>query len=294
MKAPRRKRKRRNIDRRIIAYAVSFLIGVFIMLYPTISNTWNNYIFKRTIIGYENKVNKNKKEIEKELKLAEDYNEKLLPKEVPDAFSIRDGKEDKEYEQILNIGRTGMMGYISIPAINIEIPIYHYTREDTLKKGAGHLLGSSLPVGGKGTHSVLSAHRGLPRAKLFSDLNLLEKGDCFYIHVLDRDLKYEVDQILVVEPDQTESLALIENKDYVTLVTCTPYGVNTQRLLVRGCRVSNDTKPERIAKKSDSKRMLFILISVLSGIEFAYVITRIAEKTRNKHERKIRKQKNRR
>ena len=181
-----------------------------------------------------------------------------------------------------------MMGYISIPAIDVEITIYHYTNEGTLKKGAGHLLGSSLPVGGEGTHSVISAHRGLPSAKLFSDLNLLGNGDSFYIHILDRTLKYEVDQVLVVEPDQTESLAMVAGKDYVTLVTCTPYGVNTQRLLVRGHRVPNDEATPDAAKKRDYKKLLITLLCVIAGIALAYVITKLMDRKRKRHETKRR------
>lgn len=277
MKVSERK-NRRLIDKRTAGYILVFFAGVFIMFYPTFSNMWNDHFFKNTITNYEKDVNGQKDRTEKELLLAREYNDNLLPKRVPDAFSVRDGKTDREYEEILNISKDGMMGYIDIPVIDIEIPIYHYTNEDTLKKGAGHLFGSSLPVGGKGTHCVLSAHRGLPSAKLFSELNLVETGDAFYIHVLGKTLKYEVDQIMVVEPYQTESLAVSEGKDLVTLVTCTPYGVNTQRLLVRGHRVPNDSESAGIEKKRDYKRLLLTLLCVLGGMAMAYCITHVLDK----------------
>lgn len=277
MKVSERK-NRRLIDKRTAGYILVFFAGVFIMFYPTFSNMWNNHFFKNTITNYEKDVNRQKDRTEKELLLAREYNDNLLPKRVPDAFSVRDGKTDREYEEILNISNDGMMGYIDIPVIDIEIPIYHYTNEDTLKKGAGHLFGSSLPVGGKGTHCVLSAHRGLPSAKLFSELNLVETGDAFYIHVLGKTLKYEVDQTMVVEPYQTESLAVSEGKDLVTLVTCTPYGVNTQRLLVRGHRVPNDSESAGIEKKKDYKRLLLTLLCVLGGMAMAYCITHVLDK----------------
>lgn len=270
-------------DKRTVIYILVFLAGVSIMLYPTISNIWNEHLFTSKISTYKADVKNNEGILEQELETARQYNENLSPKEVPDAFSIRDGIVDKEYEKTLNISGNGMMGYISIPAIDIEVPIYHYTNDETLKKGAGHLLGSSLPVGGKGTHSVISAHRGLPSAKLFSDLNLLGNGDSFYVHVLDKILRYEVDQILVVEPDETESLAIIKDKDQMTLVTCTPYGVNTHRLLVRGHRVPND-KPVETTKKRDYKKLLITLLCIAEGVLLAYVITYLIERRRRKND----------
>jgi sortase A len=180
-----------------------------------------------------------------------------------------------------------MMGYIDIPVIDIEIPIYHYTNEDTLKKGAGHLFGSSLPVGGKGTHCVLSAHRGLPSAKLFSELNLVETGDAFYIHVLGKTLKYEVDQTMVVEPYQTESLAVSEGKDLVTLVTCTPYGVNSHRLLVRGTRIENEKEYRDIRVTADAAIIEPVLVApfVAAPILLVLFINLMLPKPRKKGEK---------
>ncbi len=266
-------------DKKTLAYMLVFLIGVSIMLYPSISNMWNRHVFKTQVSSYEDKVSSGAVDMDKELENAELYNKNLSPKEVPDAFSVKDGSTDENYENVLNIGADGMMGYISIPSINVEIPIYHYTDEETLKKGAGHLLGSSLPVGGKDTHAVISAHRGLPSAKMFSDLNLLEKGDAFYIYVLDKKMKYKVDRIAVVEPDETESLAIEEGKDLVTLVTCTPYGVNTHRLLVRGHRVSNDTAVQETVK-IDFTKIITTLLCILAGIALAYLIYKLFDRKR--------------
>ena len=170
-----------------------------------------------------------------------------------------------------------MIGTVEIPAIKVNIPIYHYTTSASLEKGAGHLLGSALPVGGEGTHCVVSAHRGLPNQKLFTDLNLLKAGDVFYFHVLDQTFAYEVDQILTVEPSQVESLSVVKGEDYATLVTCTPYAVNTHRLLVRGHRVpySDEEYKENVKNavpRSDKNYMMMQALCVLIGIVIAVVI----------------------
>ncbi len=178
----------------------------------------------------------------KEWSEATAYNEALLPSILPDSFAVAEASEedDEEYMSSLNLNGDGMMGYVEIPKIDVKVPVYHTTEKEVLEKAAGHLEGSSLPVGGESTHSVISAHRGLPSAKLFTDLDKLEKGDHFLISVLDDTLCYEVDKISVVEPTETDGLAVEEGQDLVTLLTCTPYGVNSQRLLVRGHRVEVD------------------------------------------------------
>ncbi|MGC4018057.1 MAG: class C sortase [Muricomes sp.] len=227
--------------RKTIGIVLLFLIGLSILLYPTISDRWNEYRAQQLISSYDTAVATGKnQDYSKMLAEASDYNVKLTHEIIPDAFSIRDGVEDKTYESLLNPMGDGMMGYVEIPAIKVKSPLYHYTTEEVLKKGIGHLFGSSLPVGGKNTHAVVSAHRGLPSAKLFTDLDLVEKGDVFYVHVLDEILAYKVDQILVVKPEETEALGIEEDKDYVTLVTCTPYAVNSHRILVRGHRIPYD------------------------------------------------------
>lgn len=225
-----------------------FLAGLSLLLYPFVANEWNNYRQKRLISTYESQVSELEAEgaidYEAEWKRAEAYNKALLPSILPDSFAIASAADepDKEYMSCLNITDDGMMGIVEIPKINIKLPIYHTTDEDVLAKAAGHLEGSSLPIGGENTHAVISAHRGLPSAALFTDLDKLKEGDHFLIHVLDDTLCYEVDQISVVEPEETNSLAVEDGEDLVTLLTCTPYGVNSHRLLVRGHRVPYDSE----------------------------------------------------
>lgn len=221
---------------------IIFLAGLSLLLYPFVANQWNNYRQKQLISSYEQTVSQkeasNGIDYDAELKKAESYNEALLPSILPDSFAIADAsEEDQTYMNTLNIAGDEMMGIVEIPKIDIKLPIYHTTKEDVLKQAAGHLEGSSLPIGGKSTHSVISAHRGLPSASLFTDLDQLKKGDHFLIHVLNKTLCYEVDKISVVKPEETSALAVEEGEDLVTLLTCTPYGVNTERLLVRGHRV---------------------------------------------------------
>ena len=226
-----------------IAMILLFLAGLSLLLYPFVANQWNNYRQQRLISSYEDTVARKEEageiDYEAEWAKAQAYNEALLPSILPDSFAVAEASDepDEEYMSCLNITGDGMMGMVEIPKIDVNLPIYHTTSEEVLEKAAGHLEGSSIPVGGKSTHAVISAHRGLPSASLFTDLDQLEGGDHFLIHVLDDTLCYEVDQILVVEPKETESLAVEEGEDLVTLLTCTPYGVNSDRLLVRGHRV---------------------------------------------------------
>jgi sortase A len=226
-----------------IVICIIFLAGLSLLLYPFVSNQWNNYRQKQLISSYEDviadKEASNSIDYEAEMEKAKAYNDALLPSILPDSFAVAEAtdEENQAYMSCLNIADDDIMGTVDIPKINIELPIYHTTDKDVLEKAAGHLEGSSLPVGGENTHSVISAHRGLPSASLFTDLDKLEEGDHFLIHVLDQTLCYEVDKISVVEPEATENLAVEEGEDLVTLLTCTPYGVNSERLLVRGHRV---------------------------------------------------------
>ena len=226
-----------------ILVAVVFLAGLSLLLYPFVANKWNTYRQERLISSYEEVVSEKTASgtinYDGEWLKAQQYNDELMPMILPDSFAIAeaDEGEDEEYMAALNLAGDGIMGTVDIPKIGIKLPIYHTTDEEVLEKAAGHLEGSSLPIGGESTHAVISAHRGLPSASLFTDLDLLETGDHFLIHVLDETLCYEVDQILTVEPDETDALQVEEGEDLVTLLTCTPYGVNTQRLLVRGHRV---------------------------------------------------------
>ncbi|MCD7834021.1 MAG: class C sortase [Lachnospiraceae bacterium] len=264
--------------RKNLLYALGFLVGLSILLYPLVSSKWNAYRAQQLISTYSEAVtlDSDPEEYEEMLEAARAYNEGLEQESVPDAFSVRDGTQDDEYDALLNIDGEGLIGSIEIPAIDVNLPIYHYTTSETLEKGVGHLFGSSLPIGGESTHAVLSAHRGLPNAKLFTDLPLLEIGDVFYIHVLGDTLAYEVDQILTVEPTEVESLAISEGEDLVTLVTCTPYGVNTHRILVRGHRIEY-VEEEYIAVqqqevRTDTVQMRMQALCVLIGLALAVVI----------------------
>lgn len=229
----------------IIVIAVLFLAGLSVLLYPFVANQWNSYRQSRLMSSYEEGVAEKDAngeiDYEAEWEKARAYNDALMPMILPDSFAVAEASDrDEAYMNCLNINGDEIMGIVEIPKIDVELPIYHTTDEEVLQIGAGHLEGSSLPVGGESTHAVISAHRGLPSATLFTDLDQLVEGDHFLLHILDDTLCYEVDQITVVEPDQTESLSVVEGEDLVTLLTCTPYGVNTQRLLVRGHRVPYD------------------------------------------------------
>ena len=237
-----------------IVIILIFLAGLSLLLYPFIANEWNTYRQKQLISSYESVVADREAageiDYEAERQAAVAYNDALVPSILPDSFAVAAASDepDPEYMAALNIAGAGVMGIVEIPKIDISLPIYHTTTEEVLEKAAGHLEGSSLPVGGESTHAVITAHRGLPSAALFTDLDRLEEGDHFLLHVLDETLSYEVDQILTVEPDETDALAVEEGEDLVTLITCTPYGVNTHRLMVRGHRVPY--VPEEVADES--------------------------------------------
>ncbi len=235
-----------------ILFGLLFLIGFGILVYPTVADQWNTYRQSRLISSYENTIEEMEPEdFTAEWEKARTFNDTLTQNSIyGDVFGEEDQKlEDTDYWQVLNVGGDGVMGYLSIPKINIKLSIYHGTSDEVLQTGVGHLNGTKLPIGGESTHSVLAAHRGLPSARLFTDIDQLEKGDKFYIHVLDETLAYQVDQILdMVDKDDTETLEkalqIEEGKDQVTLFTCTPYGVNSHRLLVRGTRVPYEGEEE--------------------------------------------------
>ena len=250
-----------------LVICIIFLAGLSLLLYPFVANQWNNYRQKQLISGYEQVVSEKEAaegiDYDAERKKAEDYNEALLPCVLPDSFALAESSGvDPVYMNTLNIAGDEMMGSVEIPKINIKIPIYHTTEEEVLNKGAGHLEGSSLPVGGANTHAVISAHRGLPSASLFTDLDQMKVGDHFLIHVLDETLCYEVDKISVVKPEDTSALAVEDGQDLVTLLTCTPYGVNTERLLVRGHRVpyvEEEVKEEKTVLSGSSLHTNYLL-----------------------------------
>ena len=231
-----------KINKSVIFISVLFLAGLSLLLYPLVANQWNNYRQSKLISSYDEAVAEleasGQLDYEAEREAAIGYNMALLPSILPDSFAVAEILgEGEDYMSCLNITGNGVMGTVEIPKINIKLPIFHTTTEEVLEVAAGHLEGSSLPVGGESTHAVISAHRGLPSASLFTDLDKVEETDHFLIHVLDDTLCYEVDKISVVEPDNTNDLAVEDGEDLVTLLTCTPYGVNSHRLLVRGHRV---------------------------------------------------------
>lgn len=221
-----------------IIIIVIFLAGLSLLLYPTLSDYWNDLHQSKAIAGYADQVSAmDPDQYEKLWEEAEAYNQTLLGKS--NRFQMTK-EEQEEYDHLLAIPGTDVIGYIEIAKINLSLPIYHGTDEKVLQKYVGHLEGSSLPVGGESTHCVISGHRGLPSAKLFTNLDRLELGDTFVLSVLDQTLTYQVDQIRIVNPWEVEELEIVKGKDYCTLITCTPYGINTHRLLVRGHRVKNE------------------------------------------------------
>ncbi len=222
-----------------IILLVSFFIGLSVLLYPSISSYWNSKTQSEAVVDYEAMLSQYKPEdYTAVFAEADAYNQKLWTLNDP----LQEYPKLSDYHRILNVSGTGMIGYITIPKIGQELPVYHGTSEGVLSVAVGHLEGTSLPVGGTDTHSVVSAHRGLPTAVLFTHLDRMELGDTFTFTVLDRTLTYEVDQIRIVEPDDSSLIQLVEGKDYCTLLTCTPYGINTQRLLVRGHQVDASQK----------------------------------------------------
>ncbi len=281
---------KRTIKR--IFVAVLFLAGLSLLLYPFVSNQWNNYRQKRLISDYDQTVRDLAAgggiDYEAEWERAFRYNDALLPSILPDSFAEAEiSGEDAEYMACLNIGGNGIMGTVEVPKIEIILPIFHTTNDDVLQTAAGHLEGSSLPVGGEDTHCVISAHRGLPSASLFTDLDQMEEGDHFLLHILDDTLAYEVDQIVVVEPDDTKELEVQDGMDLVTLMTCTPYGVNSQRLFVRGHRVPY--VPEEIAKEEGTSGFSFhtnYLLWVIVGIGVTAIFSFFLYKRQKRLERK--------
>lgn len=244
------------------------IIGLSLLLYPTVSDYWNSFHQSEAVAGYVQKVQdmgQDKKD--KMLADAKAYNQTLAKGVMPD-LNLSNA-EKSVYNKSLDVTGTGIMAYVDIPKINTALPIYHGRDDAILQVAVGHIPGTSLPVGGKGTHAVISGHRGLPSAKLFTDIDRLVDGDTFMIQVLDETLTYEVDQILTVLPDDVSALAIDPNQDYVTLVTCTPYGVNSHRLLVRGHRIPNKIKNARVI--SEASRVEPLLVAPILAI-FIFIL----------------------
>ena len=246
-------------NRSTILLLLVFLIGLSLLLYPTVSDWWNSFHQSQAIAGYAEAVAElDDLSYDRYWADARAYNAAL-----PDDTSRFLPTEEKteQYENLLNISGNGIMGYIEIPAIGVSLPIYHGVEDTVLQIAIGHIEGSSLPVGGEGTHCVVSGHRGLPSAKLFTDLDKLAEGDTFLLRVLDEVLTYEVDQIHIVEPDEVDLLAIEAGQDLCTLVTCTPYGVNSHRLLVRGHRVENQESAAAIRVTADAMQIEPVLVA---------------------------------
>ena len=242
----------------VIFLTLGFLVGICILLYPAFSDFWNSKTQSRAITNYESVLDNLKPEDYTAIfDKAHDYNKALYETDYP----LRDYKQVSGYYDTLRVTDNDMIGYVKIDRIGVELPIYHGTSDKVLSKGVGHLEGSSLPVGGENTHSVMSAHRGLPSAKLFTDLDRIEKGDTFQIIILDQVLTYQVDFIKVIEPNDVSNLQIIKGGDYCTLFTCTPYGINTHRLLVRGVRVETIKEKPVIYVSNEAFRIEPLLVT---------------------------------
>lgn len=273
-----------------IFFVLVFLAGAGVFLYPTVSDMWNQYRNVRLVSRYDEAVTDlSDNEYEKLWNEAKEYNAEHPVNSIADAFGEKDDYVlTQPYDQVLDPNGEGLMGSIEIPKINAKLAIYHGLSKTVLEKGVGHVEGTSLPVGGKSTHAVLAAHRGLPSAKLFTDLDQMKKGDIFILHILGKNLAYKVDQIRTVLPEETGELDIVEGEDHVTLVTCTPYGVNTHRLLVRGIRtkyaegeIRNDKTISHRLAVTDPRKVLaggFAVLIVL--ILLIYLSVRYRDKKR--------------
>jgi sortase A len=268
-----------------IFLALMIFVGLCVMFYPVVSDMWNTYRNNLLISDYKKDVNDlSKKKADKIWNDAITYNKNHRQNFIKeDVFTNLRKRSKSQYDSYLNISSNGIMGTIVIPKINVEIPIYHGTGEKELQTGVGHMEGTSLPVGGTSSHCVLSAHRGLPSAKLFTDLDKMKEGDMFFLHVLDKTLAYKVDAIFTVKPDETQNLSLVKGKDYVTLLTCTPYGVNTHRLLVRGIRTPyNKTQDQNVSILKDYRVWILIATIIVLIIVNAFIIIKNKKKKRSK------------
>ena len=265
--ASKKKKKKKRFSFSTILLVVILLAGVAVFLYPTVSDWWNSMHATQAISNYVSAVEEMSKEEKADiLKAAKKYHDSR-PNGVN--FNLSEA-ELAEYNKILDITGTGIMGYIQISSIGVNLPIYHSVDEGILQIAVGHIPGSSFPVGGKRTHAVLSGHRGLPSAKLFSDLDKLKEGDIFTVTVLDRVVTYQADQIRIVLPEETDELAIVDGKDYCTLSTCTPYGINTHRILLRGHRIKNINGDVAIA--AEATRIPTYIVVPAVGIPILFIM----------------------
>ena len=246
-----------------ILLVLILLAGAAIMIYPSFSDYWNSFHQSQAIANYSESVsNLNEEEYERLWLAACEYNVKMAGKSIP--FRLSDA-EWEEYNSLLDVSGNGIMGYIEIPKINVSLPIYHGTSDAVLQVAAGHIESSSLPVGGTSTHCIISGHRGLPSAKLFTDLDQMSEGDIFQLKILNETLTYEVDQIRIVEPQEVNDLTIIPGGDYVTLITCTPYGINSHRMLLRGHRVETE-KTHNVRVTAEAVQVEPVMVSGVIAI----------------------------
>ena len=267
-----------------------FLVGLSLLLYPSVSNYWNSITQSRAIVDYDTIVKSlSPKDYTVYFERAEEYNSEL--KALP--FPLMEYQQISGYDDCLNAAGDGVIGYIDIDKIQVKLPIYHGTDPSILNHACGHIQGSSFPIAGKGTHAAISAHRGLPSAKLFTNLDQLEVGDTFTITVLDRVLTYEVDKISIVLPTETDELKIAEGKDYVTLMTCTPYGINTHRLLVRGRRVETPDQYKHLRVTAEALKIEPIIVAPIMALPMLLILligmlisTRKPKKTRGEEHEK--------
>ena len=257
-------------NRSTILLILILLIGLSLMLYPSLADWWNSFHSSRAIASYVEQVaNIDDAQYEELWDAAWDYNQSLLHR--PNDFLLSD-EQQEIYKSLLDLGGNGIMGYIEIPMIDVMLPIYHGTKESVLQIAVGHLDWTSLPVGGAGSHCVVSGHRGLPSARLFTDLDKLKVGDVFMLHVLNEILTYEIDQILIVEPQDTDPLLIEPGKDLCTMVTCTPYGINSHRMLVRGHRIESQEESKVIRITADALRIEPLMVAPFVAVPILLVL----------------------
>lgn len=257
-------------NRSTILLILILLIGLSLMLYPSFADWWNSFHSSRSIASYVEQVaNIDDAQYEELWDAAWDYNQSLLHR--PNDFLLSD-EQQEIYKSLLDIGGNGIMGYIEIPMIDVMLPIYHGTKESVLQIAVGHLDWTSLPVGGAGSHCVVSGHRGLPSARLFTDLDKLKVGDVFMLHVLNEILTYEIDQILIVEPQDTDPLLIEPGKDLCTMITCTPYGINSHRMLVRGHRIESQEEAKVIRITADAVRIEPLMVAPFVAVPILLVL----------------------
>ncbi len=284
-KKKKTKKKKNGLTSTILLVAI-FLIGLCVLLYPTVSDFWNEKRQSQAIMNYDDLiVDLTPEDFSEHFRKAEEYNRKLKLISFP---FLGYSELDKEYYSTLDVNGNGMMGYITIEKIKVQLPIYHGTSDKVLNSAVGHLEGSSLPIGGESTHSVLSAHRGLPSAKLFTNLDEIVAGDIFTITILDQTFTYQVDQVLIVLPDEINELNVVNGEDYCTLVTCTPYGINTHRMLVRGTRIENIEEAKKVNVPSEAFQIDPLIVTpavaipMLGGLLVLLVVKSSKEKKKNK------------